>query len=218
MVAYYALDHPAEKIRLYGYYASGEKLTSFLILAQTGLDLFRPLIVPFVADRHALEYLCQAALSAHRNYLVTIPVDQREILEGVVDVTEPRFNEIHKLNLSFYERVMNILAVRTENTNGWPRYEIRSRRGGYAAAGVNWLSHHAVEIYTDADDEGRNRGFVTSVLSHIIEDLMHADRMILYRIDDGDARGSADAFSAGFRPTGVRALIGGAMFTLKMGE
>lgn len=213
IVAYYALDHPADKTRLYGYYGSGEKHTSFLVIAQTGIDLFRPLVVPFVPEGKALKYLIQTALSVQRNYLVTIPIEQRDILEGVVDVTEPRISEIHRLNLSFYDRVMNILAVRKENSSGWPRYEITSRKGGFAAAGVNWLSPHAVEIYTDADEEGRSRGFVTSVLSHIIEELMIEDRMILHRLDDDDTRGYMDAFSVGFRPTGVRKLISQIVFT-----
>ena len=207
MVAYYALDHPADKTRLYGYYGSGEKLTGFMVIAQTGFDLFRPVVLPFVPERKAFKYLIQTALSDQRNYLVTIPVEQRDILESVVDITETRISEIHRLNLSFYDRVINILAVRKENSSGWPRYEITSRKGGFAAAGVNWLSPYAVEIYTDADEEGRSRGFVTSVLSHIIEELMNEDRMVLHRLDDEDARGYMDAFSVGFRPTGVRTLI-----------
>jgi hypothetical protein len=218
MVAYYALDHPADKTRLFGYSGSGEKPTDILVIAQTGFDLFRPLVVPFVSDRRALKYLIQTALSPQRNYLVTIPLDQSDILEGVVDVTEPRVNEIHRLDLGFYDRVMNILAVRNENSSGWPRYEINSRKGGFAAAGVNWLSTHAVEIYTDADEEGRNRGFVTSVLSHIIEELMNEDRMILHRLDVEDARGYMDAFSVGFRPTGVRTLISQIVHTPSMGD
>ena len=207
MVAYYALDHPADKTRLFGYSGSGEKPTDILVIAQTGFDLFRPLVLPFVSDGKALKYLIRTALSPQRNYLVTIPLDQSDILEGVVDVTEPRVNEIHRLDLAFYERVMNILAIRNENSSGWPRYEITSRKGGFAAAGVNWLNPNAVEIYADADEEGRNRGFVTSVLSHIIEELKNEDRMILHRLDVDDTRGYMDAFSVGFRPTGVRTLI-----------
>ena len=218
MVAYYALDHPADKTRLFGYFGSGEKPTDFLVIAQTGFDLFRPLVVPFISDRRALKYLIQTAMSTQRNYLVTITLDQSDILESVVDVTEPRVNEIHRLDLAFYDRVMNILAVRNENSSGWPRYEITSRKGGFAAAGVNWLSSHAAEIYTDADEEGRNRGFVTSVLSHIIEELMSEDRMILHRLDVEDARGYMDAFSVGFRPTGVRTLISQIVHTPSPGD
>jgi hypothetical protein len=218
MVAYYALDHPANKTRLFGYFDSGEKPTDFLVIAQTGFDLFLPLVVPFISERKAFKYLIQTALSAQRHYLVTMPLDQSDMLEGVVDVTEPRVFDIHRLDLAFYDRVMNILAVRNENSSGWPRYEIASRRGGFAAAGVNWLSPHAAEIYTDADEEGRNRGFVTSVLSHIIEELMNEDRMILHRLDVEDARGYVDAFSVGFRPTGVRTLISQIVHTPSAGD
>ena len=218
MVAYYALDHPADKTRIFGFFGSGDKPTDFLVIAQTGFDLFRPLVVPFASERRALMYLIQTALSDQRNYLVTIPLDQSDMLEGVVDVTEPTVNEIHRLDLGFYERVMNILAVRKENSSGWPRYEITSRKGGFAAAGVNWLSPHAVEIYADSDEEGRNRGFVTSVLSHIIEELRNEDRMILHRLDVEDARGYVDAFSVGFRPTGVRTLISQIVHTPSTGD
>ena len=51
-----------EKVKLYVSYDGGGRPNSFLAMAQTGMDLFRPLAVPFVASPKNLRDLLDAAL------------------------------------------------------------------------------------------------------------------------------------------------------------
>ncbi len=60
---YYALEHPARKVQLYACLGSGGKPSSFLVIAQTGMDLFRTLVLPFVVSAEVLNQLMDIAIA-----------------------------------------------------------------------------------------------------------------------------------------------------------
>ena len=76
MVAYYGLQHPADRVVVYGYYQVAHAPSGFLALAQTGYDLFRPLAVPFVGSPVALQALLKVALQHGRPVMLHLPAEQ----------------------------------------------------------------------------------------------------------------------------------------------
>ena len=62
-------------------------------------------------------------------------------------------------------------------------------------------------MYVDSDDEGRARGFSRSVLAAMTGQLLAERRVALYRLDELDAVGQAEAIEVGFRRSGERSLL-----------
>jgi len=207
MAAYYALEHPPERTRLFGYFPEGEVISAFLAVAQTGLDLFRPLAVPFAATSESLMALLEAALDPARPHLVMLPVEQEPHLERGFACKRVQVGNLLRLDTRAFEPVINVLTVEKRNQEGWPRFEIQARGGGFAAAGLNWRSAFAAEMYVEADEVGRRRGFSRSVLSALISRLWEERLKILFRVVDDDYGSFEDAFDLGFVPTGVRTSL-----------
>lgn len=207
MPAYYALEHPSDRTEILGYYASPETLSGFLIVAQTGFDLFRPIIVPFVANAEALSGLLDNALKPNRSYLMYIPVDQQEYLGDRFRHTPLQVTNLLRLDSRAFTPILNVMVMRSETGSGLPRFEIRSSVQGFAAAGINWMSSSAAEMYVEADESGRRRGFTKSVLAALIEHLLNKNRTVLFRVADDDYDSFEDAFDLGFKPTGIRSLL-----------
>lgn len=206
MAGYYALHHPAGQVTLYTYHPTHGGVTGFLALARTGLDLFRPLAVPFVASPRGLAALLRAALKPNRPAVLQLPLEQRAWAEEVVDLSDVQVAEVLRLDLREFEPIINVLVVETRSPGGWPRYEIRSGDTVYVAAGLNWKGPTFAEVYLDIDPSVRGRGFGKSVLAAIAGRLLGESLIALYRIADEDPVGRAEAESLGFRPTGLKVL------------
>jgi hypothetical protein len=69
------------------------------------------------------------------------------------------------------------------------------------------MSSTAAEMYIEADEPGRRRGFTKSVLAALIENLLSQERTVLFRVADDDYDAFEDAFDLGFKPTGIRTLM-----------
>jgi hypothetical protein len=207
MPAYYALEHPGERTELYGYYPSPDTLSGFLTVAQTGFDLFRPVAVPFVANAEAMGALLDTAFLPNRPYLVYIPVDQQDFIANEFHHTPLQVTNLLRLDSRVFTPILNVMIVRTEAATGLARFEIRSSVQGFAAAGINWMSSTAAEMYVEADESGRRRGFTKSVLAALIEHLLAHSKTVLFRVADDDYDAFEDAFDLGFKPTGIRTLM-----------
>lgn len=212
LAAYYALHHPRERVRLFGYAAPTGEPLGFLAVAQTGLDLFRPLLVPFVAKRDILHRLLGDALRPGQTFLLHIPSEQAGWLEEVAEIQRERVSELLRLDPNVYEPVLNVLVVEAAGPDGGVRYEIRTAEGTRAAAGLNWRGDRFAEIYLDADDAARGRSLTKSVLSALITRLLGEKRIPLYRVATRRLSVKTEAFHLGFRPTGIKtSLIAGVM-------
>lgn len=205
--AYYALDHPAERVRLFIEVAGNGSPRGFLALAQTGLDLFRRVAVPFAAHPMGLASLLRASLSPGIPALILLPLEQQTWVEGWVDLSEARVTDLYRLHTSLFQPVLNVLVSPSESPTGGPRFEIRSPVGGHAAAGVNWSGANYAEVYVETDSDGRARGFARSVLAAIAGQMLSDRRIALYRIDEMDSAAQAEAAEVGFRRTGDRVLL-----------
>ena len=76
IAAYYALDYPENRVQLFGYFPSADQLTAFLVVAQTGADLFRPLIIPFAHQREAVMALIRHGMNVGQSAILHLPSDQ----------------------------------------------------------------------------------------------------------------------------------------------
>jgi len=207
MAAYYGLEHPDERVSIFGYYPNGKVLSGFMAIASTGLDLFKPLLIPFTATDEAIRTLIAGALDPGRPYLIYLPIEQSESLLDIADVEPIAVLNLLRLDSKRFQPVINVLVQKSEGMGGSPRFEIQSRGEGHAASGINWMSSQSAEIYVESDSSGYRRGFTKSVLAALIQDLLKERVRILFRVADDDYSAFEDAFDLGFSPTNVRTLF-----------
>jgi len=204
MAAYYALDHPSDRVTLFAHLPRNAKPNSFLVMARTGLDLFRPLVIPFAGHGETLKALLQAALKPGQPVLVDLPAGYRSLAEEVVELQEVREAEFLRLDPSLYVPQINVLVLESRTPDGWPRFEIRSGEMLQAAAGLNWKGDHFAEVYVEAEPEAVMRGHRAAVLSVIAGHLLGERRIALYHVGNDDFAAKAEALDVGFRRTGAR--------------
>lgn len=206
MAAYYALQHPPDRVSLFAYQPTQSGLRGFLAVARTGLDLFRPLAIPFVGQEAGLTELLRAALRPGRPVVLHLPVEQRPWAQEVVEISDVRPSELLRLDPKRHKPVVNVLVVESVSPNGWPRYEIRTADGSVAAAGLNWKGPRFAEIYLDIELRARGRAYGASVLSAICRRLIEEKITPLYRVGADDLAAIGEAEDLGFRPTGIQTL------------
>jgi hypothetical protein len=206
LASYYGLVHDCGRVQLFGYYPNAESLSGFLAVAQTGIDLFRPLVVPFAGTRQGLQRLVETALKPGRHYITYLPVEQQEFLIGCANLSPLQVSNLLRLDSRGFEPIINVLLERHETPDGSMRFEIGSK-DGYAAAGINWQTAFSAEIYAEGDSMGYRRGFTKSVLGAVIHQLLQEKLTIFLRVPDDDYRSFEDAFDLGFKPTGVRQVF-----------
>ncbi len=207
LAAYYALEHPQERVRLFGYAATNGDPRGFLAVAQTGLDLFRPLVVPFVAKPDILLRLLRDALRPGQPFMMHLPSDQVGWLEGAVEIQSKQELELLRVDPEAYEPVLNVLVMEAEGPGGAVRYEIKMADGVGAAAGINWRGGRFAEVYLDANDVARGRSLTKSVLSALIARLLGEEKIPLYRVPTRRVSVKTEAFHLGFRPTGLKSSL-----------
>ena len=118
-----------------------------------------------------------------------------------------------RLDPRAYEPVINVLVSGTTSPQGTPRYEIHSRSGASAAAGVNWQGQRYAEVYLQADEEAQTRGLALSVLAAISGRLLREHTIPLFRHDDTSLIRRSSLERLGFRGTGSRAFIAQALLS-----
>ena len=204
LAAYYGLLHPAERVALFGYYPANHAPTGFLAVARTGMDLFRPLAVPFVGTQAALRALLETALEPKRPVLLHLPLEQRPWVEDAFEVSDARPIDLLRLDTTRFQPVINVLVVETTAPGGWPRFEIRSGEDAVAAAGVNWIGASFAEIYLEVAEIVMGRGYGRSGLSALASRLVAEGKMPIYPVTQDDWPAVMEAEELGFRRTGDR--------------
>jgi hypothetical protein len=211
MAAYYALDHPADQLKLVSLEVGDGTPIGFLAAARTGMDLFRPVTVVVAGTADGVRDLLHAGLEPGKPVVLYLPVEQRSWAEEVADLREVRVLDLYRLDPGSYSPVINVLVTHQWNSRLWPRFEIRSADARHAAAGLNWKGERFAEVYVEAEDGARARGFSKSVLSAVAGWLLEQRLIALYRLEETDAGGEAEAFALGFRRTGERVLMAEAL-------
>jgi RimJ/RimL family protein N-acetyltransferase len=205
--AYYALEHPAAKIKIWVHRSSEGRLDGFLIRAQTGQDLFRPLVTLRAPGSTSAVGLIQAAFPTSAPALYAIPEALGLWVLPVLSADPPRRVLLFRLNPARLEMVLNILVTRSASPDGLPRYEIRNGEQLFAAAGVNWQSSVWAEIFVQTDPAVRERGYGKSVCAALCRELLEKKKEILYAVEDNNAASLRLAQRLGFEDTGERELL-----------
>jgi hypothetical protein len=204
---YYALHHPSDKTKIYTVGSNQGQPNGFIVVARTGLDLFRPLLVPFVGQSEALDALLAQVVPEIGAGILRLPAPQLPWLEGVVAVEECTKFEILRLAPDQFEPTLNVLVVESPTPDGNPRYEVRTADGEFAAAGLNWMGTRFAEIYMQSSDGARRRRLTRSVMSAMLGRLMGQQRHPLYLVREADPVARTEAFQLGFRPTGLSVVV-----------
>ncbi|MBN1438612.1 MAG: GNAT family N-acetyltransferase [Anaerolineales bacterium] len=207
MALYYALLHPAAKTRLWAHRSSGGGLDGFLVRAQTGQDLFRPLVTLRAKDAASISELLRAAFPAPRAAIFSVP--EALSLWVLPRITPEKIQQIllFRLDPARLEPLVNIFVRRAESPGGLPRFEIRRDDRLLAAAGVNWQSSDWAEVFVHADPQVRERGYGKSVCAALCRQLLEEKRRILFAVEEGNAGSLHLARSLGFEDTGEREVL-----------
>lgn len=203
MAAYFSLEHPKDRVKLYVARTSAGQAVGFLVKARTGYDLFRPFLVPFSATSDDLNDLLDAALSDTPQALIGLPPDQFRLLLDHFTISDLQLTQLLRLDPNHYRQIINVLILAEDTPDGWPRYEIRRGDTTLAAAGVNWMGKRFAEVYLD-QTPNLEQDFAPSLLSSIAGRLLEDRKITLLRLADHDEGLVAAAEQVGFAPTGAR--------------
>ena len=207
MTAYYALFHPAARTKIWIHRAAGGRVDGFLVRAQTGQDLFRPLVILRGSGSAALLELLSAALPVGREAVFSVPEELGPMLLPFLNVSDQQTLSLLRLNPSRFQPVVNIFVRRGVSPDGLPRFEIRQGETLVASAGVNWRSPDWAEIFVQTIAAAQERGYGKSVCAALCEELVGAGRSVLYAVSPENRPSLALAASVGFEDTAQRELV-----------
>lgn len=199
---YFALEHEARRTKLYLKQDSQGRVLAFAAVCQTGLDLFRPLVVMRGDDSNALQDVLRQALQARRQYLFNALPSMKPDLEAVAELHGEAVHAIYTLNASDFKPVVNIMVQTSKTPDGLLRATIKTRDGDNAAeAGTSWISSRYAEMFVKVMEAARNRGLGKSVVSAVCSQMLQAGRTPLYIVDPSNTASIRLAERLGYRNT-----------------
>ena len=209
LAVYYALYHDSARSAVFSHFdpARPDRSDGFLVRAQTGQDLFRPLITFRARSSDAALDLLRRGLYPGRPFYVTVPMDLAGYVNQCLTVAGPATYRIYRLDREAYDPIVNIFVTSERGQDGWPRYEIRQADRVLASAGVNWRSPRFAELYVYVDGTVRGRGYGKSVVNRAAGDLLQAGVTPLYVVAEDNTASIRTAQAAGFVDTGLREYV-----------
>jgi GNAT superfamily N-acetyltransferase len=208
LASYYALWHDPRRTQLTLHRDAQGRVDGFIVVCQTGVDLFRPLVTLRAPGEGVLAYLLNEALGPNRPYQVIVPVTLASALREHIELTRASLTHIYRLDPSRFQPVINVLVQKVTSADGASRFQIESRGELAAMSGTNWRSPTFAEIYVYVHPLGRGRGWGKSVVSACTAALLEEGLRPLYMVEESNAASINIAESLGFIDTGLRALVG----------
>jgi GNAT superfamily N-acetyltransferase len=209
--SYYALHHDPKRTQIYIHSDPNSHIDGFLVRAQTGLDLFRPVVVMRAAsDEVAVDLLHQGLIPSRPYYLVA-PLSLNQAINRTLTIGDAEILCVYRLDPNLFSPLVNVLVVANSAPDGSPRYEISQGDTVMAAAGVNWRSPHFAEVYVYTKAEARGRGWGKAVVSAVCVQLLKTGLHPLYVVHEQNTASIQLADSLGFKDTGAREYAGQVM-------
>jgi hypothetical protein len=208
LASYYAFHASPERTRIFTHTDGEGRVDGFLIRAQTGMDLFRPLVTLRAPSAVAVTTLIREGLPPNQQVYLTAPEELGVWLNRAVSVTEAEIHRLYQLDPARHRPLLNVLTTTSDDPNGGPRCEIRSQGQLGAVAGVNWMSPNFAEIYVYTDKAVRGRGWGKSVVATLAGRLMELKRRPLYVVAESNDYSIRLAEAVGFVDTGLREFVG----------
>jgi ribosomal protein S18 acetylase RimI-like enzyme len=210
---YYALHHDPARTILFLHYTPSQHADGFLVRAQTGLDLFRPVVSLRAQTETAARDLLKAGLIPQRPYYLVAPIRLAEVVHQALNLTDAETLCTYRLDPARFTPEINVLVVANPAPDGTPRYEISRDGVAQAVAGVNWQSPNFAEVYVHTQPAARGRGWGKSVVAALVNDLLQKGRQPVYVVNEQNTASINLAISLGFVDTGARELAGQAVRT-----
>ncbi len=209
LASYFALEHDPRRTKLTVRTDAQGKVLAFVAVCQTGIDLFRPMVVMRGDDTTALHEALRTALSAGRQYLFSAPVTLHSDLEAIANLYGETPNKILTLSGANFKPVVNILVQTSRTPDGLLRASIKARDGSNAAeAGATWQSSRYTEVFVHVAESVRNRGLGKSVVSAVSQEILAQKRTPIYMASVDNQPSLRLAFRLGYQDTGAWELSG----------
>jgi RimJ/RimL family protein N-acetyltransferase len=209
LTSYFALEHDPRRVRLHVRGDSVGRTLAFVAVCQTGIDLFRPLVVMRSDDSAALRDALQAALTPGRPYLLSAPPALKPDIDAICEVNGDSINHIYVLDRNAFSPVVNILTQSSKTPDNMLRASVAARDGTNAAeAGTSWISSKYGEVYVQVNEAVRGRGLGKSVVSAVCTALFDRNRTPLYITQQENRASQRLAERLGFQDSGAIELSG----------
>ncbi len=209
--AYYALYHDPNRSNLFVRTDAEGRAVGFVGRFQTGIDLFRPVIVMRCWQPEVAADLLSQALVTGRPYLLFSSANQLPMVGGSLQISNQRLLSIYVLDRSRFTPVINVLVVTKATPDGTSRAQIQSG-DSQAVAGVNWQSPGFAEIYVHTDAEARQRGWGRSVASACTERVLASGRLPIYLVEKDNEASISLAESLGYIDSGAKHVFADAIY------
>ncbi len=208
LASYYGLWHDPRRTQLILHYDEGGGVDGFAVVAQTGIDLFRPLVTLHAQSQEVGQSLLHSALQPGRPYHIIVPVTLAPAVREEMEVTRSSLTRIYRLDPGRFQAVINVLVQRVDTEEGVLRFQIESQGQVMAMAGTNWRSPTFAEIFVYVHPGGRGRGWGRSVVSACTAALLDQRVRPLYTVEEDNQASVRIAESLGYVDTGLRQLVG----------
>jgi L-amino acid N-acyltransferase YncA len=213
LASYFALEHDEKRTKLTVREDERGRTLAFVAVCQTGIDLFRPLVIARGDDsdatQNAVQDALKAALTPRRQYLFSTPVTLRPDLDAVCDLHGEQVNHMFALGRADFRPIVNILVQTSRTPDGQLRAFIKARDGSSAAeAGTSWISSRYAEVYVTVNEGARGRGLGKSVVSAISNQLLERNKTPIYVSGTSNTASRKLAERLGYRDTGAMELTG----------
>jgi hypothetical protein len=220
---YYAFNHPEQKTRLNIYPHGSLRANSYICLAQTGIDLFRPLVtlrLPESKGAGGLHFeesleLIYSAIPEGMGVILNGPVSYSPLLNLLFEFQKEQQLKLLVLDRGRFEPIINVLVTESVSYNGLPRYVIRkstddqsiSKGDILASAGLNWQSSHFAEIFVHTKAANRRLGLGRSVVAAMVQHVLDSGRRPVYAANAENDASIQLAESVGFVDIGISKLL-----------
>lgn len=204
LAVHYSLHYDPKRTALVVHQPAPDRADGFLVRAQTGFDLFRPLVTFRAPSEAVAAGLFRQGLLPGRPVQLTVPEALAQWTFRHLQVSDAHLMRLYVLDPDSFRPEINILVTSARSPDGLPRYEIRSGVSVHAAAGVNWRTDRFSEIFVHTDAASRGRGWGRSVLSALIGALLEDRLRPLYVVEEDNSASIRLAEGLGFIDTGHR--------------
>lgn len=211
---YYALWHDPRRTQLTLHHDAQGYVDGFLVVAQTGADLFRPLVVVHAPNEDTAGELLRGVLASNRPYQVIVPLTLASAVRQAMTVTGSRLTHVYRLDPARFEPIINVLVRRVDppgdaasTGSGNFRFEIESQGNVMAMSGTNWRSPDFAEVFVYVHPRARGRGWGRSVVSAVSNALLQERVRPLYMAEEGNPASERIAEALGYVDTGLRNFV-----------
>jgi RimJ/RimL family protein N-acetyltransferase len=205
---YFAYYHGEERTWLVTSPPEAERAEGYILLAQTGMDLFRPfLTLRLPPDMEQATKLIYDALRPETTVILNTPDEYMPLIRACFAIESEEQLQMMVLDPTHFEPVVNVLVTQEVGIGGRPRFVIRHRADDnqvLAVASVNWQTPHFADVSVNTQANARQQGYGRSVLAALVNYLLEEGIQPIYNVRTDNAASIRLARGLGFFNRGRR--------------